>query len=96
MELTIRGTAERLGISADMIRRRLKAGELDGRQEPQGKQGYRWIVQLPEDAQDTPTAEAYELADACVRIVGKRLRGVKVKRSASYGSCSVGEVLRIC
>jgi excisionase family DNA binding protein len=81
MELTIRDAAERLGVSSDTIRRRLKAGELEGRQEPQGKQGYRWIVQLPEDAQDTPTAvataapgmptaEAYELADARARIEG--------------------------
>ncbi len=81
MELTIRDAAERLGVSSDTIRRRLKAGELAGRQEPQGKQGYRWIVQLPEDAQDTPTAVgtaapgmptamAYELADARARIEG--------------------------
>jgi predicted DNA-binding transcriptional regulator YafY len=81
MELTIRDAAERLGVSSDTIRRRLKAGELDGRQEPQGKQGYRWIVQLPDDAQDTPTAVgtaapgmptamAYELADSRARIEG--------------------------
>lgn len=81
MELTIKEAAERLGVSSDTIRRRLKAGELAGRQEPQGKQGYRWIVQLPEDAQDTPTAvgtaapgmlsaEAYELADSRARIEG--------------------------
>ncbi len=81
MEFSIKDAAERLGVSADTIRRRLKAGELAGRQEPQGKQGYRWIVQLPEDAQDTPTAvgtaapgmlsaEAYALADSRARIEG--------------------------
>jgi len=81
MELTIRDAAERLGVSSDTIRRRLKAGELAGRQEPQGKQGYRWMVQLPDDPQDTPTAvgtaapgmhpaEAYELADSRARIEG--------------------------
>ncbi len=81
MEFSIRDAAERLGVSSDTIRRRLKAGELEGRQEPQGKSGYRWIVQLPEDAQDTPTAVgtaapgmptpmAYELADSRARIEG--------------------------
>ncbi len=81
MEFTIREAADRLGVSADTVRRRLKVGELEGRQEPQGKSGYRWIVQLPDDAQDTPTAaattapgmrsaEAYELADARARIEG--------------------------
>lgn len=61
---------EHLGVSSDTIRRRLKAGGLAGRQEPQGKQGYRWLVQLPEDAQDTPAAAVYELADARARIEG--------------------------
>jgi len=81
MELTIRDAAERLGVSSDTIRRRLKAGELAGRQEPQGKQGYRWIVQLPDDppaatpavasvAPGMHSAEAYELADARARIEG--------------------------
>ncbi len=81
MELTIRDAAERLGVSSDTIRRRLKAGELAGRQEPQGTQGYRWLVQLPADppaatpavasgAPGMPTAAAYELADARARIEG--------------------------
>ncbi|HEV2121200.1 MAG TPA: excisionase family DNA-binding protein [Chloroflexota bacterium] len=48
-ELTIKEAADRLGVSADTIRRRLKAGEIEGRREPMGS-GYRWLVQLPEDA----------------------------------------------
>lgn len=56
MELTIKEAADRLGVSEDMIQHRLKAGELADRQESQGKSGYRWMVQLPEDSSATPTA----------------------------------------
>jgi len=76
MELTIKEVADRLGVSVDTVRRRLKAGELEGRQEPHGASGYRWLVQLPDDAPaETPapaplSADAYELADARARIEG--------------------------
>jgi len=76
MEVTIREAADRLGVSVDTVRRRLKAGELTGRQEPQGASGYRWLVQLPDDAlaetpaTAPPSADAYELADARARIEG--------------------------
>ena len=76
MEVTIREAADRLGVSVDTVRRRLKAGELEGRQEPHGASGYRWLVQLPDDAPAEtpapapPSADAYELADARTRIEG--------------------------
>jgi len=76
MEVTIRKAADRLGVSVDTVRRRLKAGELEGRQEPHGASGYRWLVQLPDDAPAetpatvAPSAEAFELADARARIEG--------------------------
>ena len=74
MDVSIKEAAERLGVSVDTVRRRLKAGELEGRREPHGKSGYRWLVQLPDDAQASapgmPLAEAYELADARARIEG--------------------------
>lgn len=74
MDLSIKEAAERLGVSVDTMRRRLKAGELEGRHEPHGKSGYRWLVQLPDDAQadapSMPSAEVYELADARARIDG--------------------------
>ncbi len=74
MEVNIKEAADRLGVSADTVRRRLKAGELAGRQEPHGKSGYRWLVHLPDDAQAAapgmPPADTYELADARARIDG--------------------------
>ena len=76
MEVTIREAADRLGVSGDTVRRRLKAGELAGRHEPHGASGYRWLVQLPDDAPAEtpapapPSADAYELADSRVRIEG--------------------------
>jgi excisionase family DNA binding protein len=78
IELTIKEAAERLGVSADTVRRHLKSGELEGRREPMGS-GYRWIVQLDEDLEPEPqaatgtavaSAEALELADARARIEG--------------------------
>ncbi len=83
MEVTIKEAADRLGVSVDTVRRRLKAGDLEGRREPHGKSGYRWLVQLPDDAQaegetsaaigaaiGALSADAYELADARARIDG--------------------------
>lgn len=74
MDVSIKEAAERLGVSVDTVRRRLKAGELAGTQEPHGKSGYRWLVQLPDaaqaDAPGMPPAEAYALAEARARIEG--------------------------
>ena len=50
--LTIGETAERLGVSPDTVRRRLKRGELQGEQE-QTAQGFIWRIVLPE-APDEP------------------------------------------
>jgi len=44
--VSIKEAAERLGISADTVRRRLKRGELAGRHEPTA-QGFTWAVELP-------------------------------------------------
>ena len=74
MDVSIKEAAEHLGVSVDTVRRRLKAGELEGRQEPHGKSGYRWLVHLPDaakaDAPGMPPAEAYALAEARARIDG--------------------------
>jgi transposase len=40
--------AERLGVSADTIRRRLKRGELTGRKEPRA-QGHVWLIEVDAD-----------------------------------------------
>ena len=61
-EVSIKEAAERLGVSVDTVRRRLKAGELEGKQEPHGASGYRWLVQLPDDtpAEHGPPGEIAE------------------------------------
>lgn len=56
--LTIGEAAERLGISPDTVRRRLKRGELEGEQE-QTAQGFIWRIVLPKTP-DEPEPEAAE------------------------------------
>src|SRR4051812_25693082 len=41
--------AKRLGVSADTVKRRIQRGELQAQREAR-PQGYRWIVELPDDA----------------------------------------------
>jgi excisionase family DNA binding protein len=74
----IKAAAERLGVSQDTIRRRIKAGELEGQQEPMGS-GFRWLVEVPEEAQASPAddrepgaaaADALELAALRERVEG--------------------------
>jgi hypothetical protein len=59
--LTIKEAAERLGISADTVRRRLKRGELAGEQHPTA-QGFTWLVAMPAGsgvgAPDTASVQA--------------------------------------
>lgn len=57
---TVSEAAQVFGVSVDTIRRRMKRGELDTRRE-QTPQGFRWLIHLPDDAdeespQDAPRA----------------------------------------
>lgn len=52
--VSIAEAAERLGVSQDTIRRRLKKGELAGEKEPT-PQGFVWRIELPGEA-DEPQA----------------------------------------
>ncbi len=54
--------AERLGVSVDTVRRRMKKGELVGEKEPT-PQGYEWRIILPVDESDA-TAPQGEPASA--------------------------------
>jgi hypothetical protein len=45
--VSIRDAAERLGVSPDAIRRRVRSGQLQGRQQPT-PQGHVWLVALDE------------------------------------------------
>jgi len=49
--LSMKQAAERLGVSVDTIRRRLKKGELVSEKEPT-PQGYEWRIILPVDESD--------------------------------------------
>ena len=72
--VSIQGAAERLGVSADTVRRRLKRGELIGDRE-ETPQGFVWRVELPiaesvpGSAQGT-AADAIELAQLRERVAG--------------------------
>ncbi len=47
-QVTIAEAARRLGVSQDTVKRKLRRGELKGRQQPR-PQGFTWIIELEED-----------------------------------------------
>lgn len=48
--------ADRLGVSVDTVRRRVKSGQLIGRKEPTAS-GFRWLIELPDpDPSAAPAA----------------------------------------
>lgn len=49
MWMSISEAARALGISPDTVKRRMAAGQLLSKQE-QRPQGYRWLVEVPDDA----------------------------------------------
>ncbi len=72
----IKEAAERLGVSADTVKRRMKAGELVGHQKPTA-QGFIWLVEVPagseeEEEQDRepPAGALLELAILRERLAG--------------------------
>lgn len=71
--LTIGEAAERLGVSPDTVRRRLKRGELEGEQE-QTAQGFIWRIVLPVDSDEPAPADepqdSIELALLRERVAG--------------------------
>lgn len=75
--VTIKEAAERLGVSQDTIRRRLKTGELAGERE-KTRQGFVWRVALPPEFAQAPAAaepapaasDAVELAQLRERVAG--------------------------
>lgn len=76
--VTISEAAERLGVSPDTIRRRLRAGELAA-EKVKTAQGLAWRVELPPDALPAPpdviavvdaAADAVELARLRERVAG--------------------------
>lgn len=73
-QVTIREAAQRLGVSEDTVRRRLRRGELTGVQQPTA-QGFTWLVELPEVAPAGPSAPegAAGVAEAVAAAEVRRL-----------------------
>jgi hypothetical protein len=71
----IKEAVERLGVSADTIKRRMKAGELVGHQKPTA-QGYIWLVEVPSRSEEeaaereSPAGALLELAILRERLAG--------------------------
>ncbi len=73
--LTIGEAAERLGVSPDTVRRRLKRGELHGEQE-ETAQGFIWRIVLPE-APDEPAPEAEPKESIELALLRERVAGLE-------------------
>jgi len=61
--LSMKQAAERLGVSVDTIRRRLKKGELVGEKEPT-PQGFEWRIILPREESDTTEPQGEPVTDS--------------------------------
>jgi hypothetical protein len=63
--VTKEAAALRLGVHVATIDRKLKRGELNGKQDPRPR-GWRWLVELPEDPSsiETPTSPPSNLENA--------------------------------
>jgi hypothetical protein len=61
--VSIKEAAERLGVSQDTIRRRLKSGELAGERE-KTPQGFVWCVELPQGPSNVDAAAGEPTATA--------------------------------
>lgn len=82
--LSMKQAAERLGVSVDTIRRRLKKGELVGEKEPT-PQGYEWRIVLPieEEPQEAPGEPETSQGDAIEReLLRERIDELKAERDA--------------
>jgi predicted site-specific integrase-resolvase len=55
MQTTIPEAARRLGVSEHTVRRRVRSGELPGKQVAT-PQGFTWVVDIPDDAPESETS----------------------------------------
>lgn len=82
--LSIRDAAERLGVSPDTIRRRMKKGELVGEKEPT-PQGYEWRIILPTEESEPQQDEAPEPPQSVaieMELLRERIDELKEERDA--------------
>ena len=59
--VTIQEAAQRLGVSQDTVRRRIRKEELQARQTPT-PQGFRWVVELEDLEEDAQAAPRWRMA----------------------------------
>jgi hypothetical protein len=57
--------AHRLGVSVDTVKRRIQKGELKGHQQPR-PQGFLWLVEMPEEANQPGSNPADTPVDTAV------------------------------
>jgi hypothetical protein len=56
MKVTINDAAQRLNVSPDSVRRRLKAGVIEGQRDQRGQ----WWLDLPDDIQAAPKTQSVD------------------------------------
>lgn len=74
--LTIGEAAERLGVSPDTVRRRLKRGELEGEQE-ETAQGFIWRIVLPKASDEPEPVEAEPKDSIELALLRERVAGLE-------------------
>jgi hypothetical protein len=63
--------AQRLGISVDTVKRRLRRGELKGQRVPR-PQGYTWLIELADTHVDCMADSKAELDSATIEVLNLR------------------------
>ncbi len=86
----IKEAAERLGVSADTIKRRVKAGELVGHKKPTA-QGFVWLVEVPARSEEEAT-EREPPAGALLELAILRERLAGMERLLEERAERVGEL----
>jgi len=89
--VSIADAAERLGVSVDTVRRRLKRGKLSGEKE-ETPQGFVWRVELPVEARIVPPAEATTAAQAASVLVEDALEAARLRERVAGLERLVGEL----
>ena len=76
--------AQRLGVSVDTVKRKLRRGELRGQRVPR-PQGYTWLIELPDSQMDSM---ADCTASSMAELGLSHHRGTELERDVGNGSIS--------
>jgi excisionase family DNA binding protein len=74
--VTIAEAAQRLGVSVDTVKRKLRRGELHGYKQPGGRGGFSWLIELGDSSQ----GNALDIADASMDYASANYGEVKALR----------------